>query len=169
LCGRLGITSVEALALDATKVLLAPEAREAIENGGKVGGWPAGTFDRILLDPPCSGLGTGYHVLLGCVENVHSHIRWFSGNRPRLKDTQSWSALQNHAAYQRKLIHTAVPLLKPGGTLVYSTCTINPLGTANITNLKSIRQSTPYRFLLLKQKMKKMLPSFLKHIPRWCS
>mmetsp|Transcript_8700 Transcript_8700/g.10984 ORF Transcript_8700/g.10984 Transcript_8700/m.10984 type:complete len:100 (+) Transcript_8700:1-300(+) len=31
------------------------------------------------------------------------------------------------AMYQRKLIDTAVKLLRPGGTLVYSTCTINPL------------------------------------------
>ena len=37
------------------------------------------------------------------------------GNRPRLKDDQSWKTLQGHAVYQRKLVYTAVDLLKPGG------------------------------------------------------
>jgi len=125
LCHRLGITSVEPIVLDATKSLMnrMGNAKGANEleidcgreekvlerivgsNQGQIKGWQANTFDRILLDPPCSGLG----------------------NRPRLEDSQAWKALQNHAAYQRKLIHNAVPLLKPGGTLVYSTCTINPL------------------------------------------
>ncbi|KAL6059863.1 putative methyltransferase nsun6 [Balamuthia mandrillaris] len=49
------------------------------------------------------------------------------GNRPTLMDPQSASSLKGHAAYQRKLLHTAIALLKEGGTLVYSTCTINPL------------------------------------------
>jgi 16S rRNA C967 or C1407 C5-methylase (RsmB/RsmF family) len=35
--------------------------------------------------------------------------------------------LQKHADYQRKLVDVAVRLLKPGGTLVYSTCTFSPL------------------------------------------
>jgi 16S rRNA C967 or C1407 C5-methylase (RsmB/RsmF family) len=75
------------------------------DHGGHPKGFPPESFDRILLDPPCSGLG----------------------NRPRLKDTQSMKTLEGHAAYQRKLVHTAIPLLKPGGVLVYSTCTISPL------------------------------------------
>ncbi len=59
------------------------------------------------------------------VTYTHLHT---TGNRPRLQDKQTVANLKGHAAYQRKLIHTAVALLKKGGTLVYSTCTINPLG-----------------------------------------
>ena len=64
------------------------------------------TFDRVLLDPPCSGLGL----------------------RPRLRpQTASLADLEGFASYQRKLLRTAAQLLRPGGTLVYSTCTINPM------------------------------------------
>lgn len=65
------------------------------------------SFDRVLLDPPCSALGL----------------------RPRLacSTSSSLSELEKLVSYQKQFIHTAVGLLKPGGTLVYSTCTINPL------------------------------------------
>jgi len=61
-------------------------------------------FDRILLDPPCSGLG----------------------NRPRFIDKTNLSSFMGFPDYQKKLVDVAVALLKPGGTLVYSTCTISP-------------------------------------------
>jgi 16S rRNA C967 or C1407 C5-methylase (RsmB/RsmF family) len=38
--------------------------------------------------------------------------------------------LEQTATYQRKLLRVAVALLKPGGHLVFSTCTINPGGLA---------------------------------------
>jgi 16S rRNA C967 or C1407 C5-methylase (RsmB/RsmF family) len=63
------------------------------------------SFDRILLDAPCSGLG----------------------QRPRTSNVSvSLDLLQSTPRIQRKLFATAVGLLKPGGRLVYSTCTINP-------------------------------------------
>lgn len=62
------------------------------------------SFDYILLDAPCSALGL----------------------RPRLLMNWSMQQLINIAAYQRALLHSAVYLLKPGGYLVYCTCTINP-------------------------------------------
>jgi 16S rRNA (cytosine967-C5)-methyltransferase len=62
------------------------------------------TFDRILLDPPCSGLGT-------------------LAARPDLR----WRATADgHAAAQARLLSAAAVTLAPGGTLVYSTCTISP-------------------------------------------
>ncbi|XP_072029543.1 uncharacterized protein [Amphiura filiformis] len=64
--------------------------------------YPPGTFDRILLDAPCSGLG----------------------QRPQIKNNITLKDLQSYPPYQRKLFATAVELLKPGGVLVYSTCTI---------------------------------------------
>lgn len=61
------------------------------------------SFDRILLDPPCSALGL----------------------RPKLHVSQKTEKdLLAFANYQTRFIRQAVELLKPGGTLVYSTCTI---------------------------------------------
>lgn len=68
-------------------------------------GFPPESFDRILLDPPCSAWGL----------------------RPKLSldQTRSVAQLESIAAYQRQFIAVAVQLLKPGGYLTYSTCTIH--------------------------------------------
>ncbi|WP_342551932.1 16S rRNA (cytosine(967)-C(5))-methyltransferase RsmB [Paenibacillus sp. FSL R7-0652] len=63
------------------------------------------SFDRILLDAPCSGLGV---------------IR----RKPDVKWTKSASDIEEISSLQRELLDRAAPLLKPGGILVYSTCTI---------------------------------------------
>ena len=63
-------------------------------------------FDRILLDAPCSGSGTLY---LGEDE----------GKKPF-----SEKLVTNSARLQTQLIRKACALLKPGGRLVYSTCSI---------------------------------------------
>ncbi|QSX32171.1 16S rRNA (cytosine(1407)-C(5))-methyltransferase RsmF [Shewanella avicenniae] len=64
------------------------------------------TFDAILLDAPCSGEGTIRKDPLA------------------LKDWRQ-SDIDDIAATQRDLIISAFLALKPGGTLVYSTCTLN--------------------------------------------
>ncbi len=64
-----------------------------------------GTFDRILVDAPCSGLGT---------LRQHPEIRW----RRTAED------LARNAAVQRRIVRNAAALLRPGGVLVYATCTI---------------------------------------------
>lgn len=69
-----------------------------------VRGFHPETFDRVLLDPPCSALGL----------------------RPRLLHAEDDKELAKYASTQRNFLWAAVFLLKPGGTLVYSTCTINP-------------------------------------------
>ncbi|XP_063714343.1 tRNA (cytosine(72)-C(5))-methyltransferase NSUN6-like isoform X2 [Symsagittifera roscoffensis] len=58
-------------------------------------------FDKILLDAPCSGLG----------------------KRPYLQRDIVKNKLGTFHTFQRKFIKNAVQLLKPGGVLVYSTCT----------------------------------------------
>ncbi|WP_249029690.1 16S rRNA (cytosine(967)-C(5))-methyltransferase RsmB [Tannockella kyphosi] len=63
------------------------------------------SFDRILLDAPCSGLG----VLM---------------RKPEIKYHDS-SALDSIVLIQEKLLENAYVLLKNGGKMVYSTCTIN--------------------------------------------
>ena len=68
-----------------------------------------GLFDKILLDGPCSGEGS----LRG------SWSKAFDYNRnDEYRNTLHRS--------QRKLLNRAVELLKPGGRLVYSTCTYDP-------------------------------------------
>ncbi|HDX5342093.1 16S rRNA (cytosine(1407)-C(5))-methyltransferase RsmF [Citrobacter sedlakii] len=63
-------------------------------------------FDAILLDAPCSGEGVV---------------------RKDPDALKNWSVESNHAiaATQRELIDSAFHALRPGGTLVYSTCTLN--------------------------------------------
>ena len=63
--------------------------------------YPPSSFDKILLDAPCSALG----------------------QRPCLGNPITEKQLSSIPPVQRKLLSTAVKLLKPGGTLVYSTCT----------------------------------------------
>jgi 16S rRNA (cytosine967-C5)-methyltransferase len=65
--------------------------------------FPDGEFDRILLDAPCSGLGV-------IRRNPEAKWRIFSGDITRL------------AAVQKTLLKNASAKLKPGGTLLYSTC-----------------------------------------------
>nr|XP_056713601.1 tRNA (cytosine(72)-C(5))-methyltransferase NSUN6 [Euleptes europaea] len=60
------------------------------------------SFDRILLDAPCSGMG----------------------QRPNMAYSWSLKEVNSYQPLQRKLFRVAVQLLKPGGILVYSTCTI---------------------------------------------
>lgn len=64
-----------------------------------------GPFDRVLLDPPCSGWGT-------C--SKHADLRWAK----KIED------IDNLTRIQTKMIDRAARLVKPGGVLVYSTCTI---------------------------------------------
>ena len=71
--------------------------------GETVKGW----FDKILVDAPCSGTGT---------------------IRKSLKTVGMWNPemIKRLSAAQKKLLSHAFELLKPGGTLVYSTCSTEP-------------------------------------------
>lgn len=65
------------------------------------------SFDRILVDAPCSGVGT-------IAKSQKTVQMWNPGMIRRLAKTQL------------NLLRNAYRLLKPGGTLVYSTCTTEP-------------------------------------------
>lgn len=70
----------------------------------KIDGFPPESFHRILLDPPCSAWGL----------------------RPKLAIVQTKiEQLQSVCSYQRQFIKSAIRLLRPGGVMTYSTCTIN--------------------------------------------
>jgi 16S rRNA (cytosine967-C5)-methyltransferase len=75
------------------------------------------TFDAVLLDAPCSSTGT---------IRRHPDVPW-------LKRPADIVALSN---LQRRLLDRAVALTKPGGTLVYCTCSLEPEeGSAIIADL----------------------------------
>jgi 16S rRNA (cytosine967-C5)-methyltransferase len=65
----------------------------------------AGKIDRVLVDAPCSGLGT---------------LR----RNPDLKWRQSPEAVQEMATKQLAILRSAARMLKPGGRLVYATCSL---------------------------------------------
>ncbi|KAK8812289.1 hypothetical protein WA158_007523 [Blastocystis sp. Blastoise] len=97
---------------------------KAQTNGSiKVPGFPRESFDRILLDPPCSALGL----------------------RPRLCHDTTLQELEGTSNYQKRFIDNAIALLKVGGILVYSTCTINPM--ENEENVKYILEKYPMELL----------------------
>ncbi|MGV3494050.1 MAG: RsmB/NOP family class I SAM-dependent RNA methyltransferase [Ramlibacter sp.] len=65
----------------------------------------AGKIDRVIVDAPCSGLGT---------------LR----RNPDLKWRQSPASIQELAAKQTAILESAARLLKPGGRIVYATCSL---------------------------------------------
>ncbi|MGN6747451.1 MAG: RsmB/NOP family class I SAM-dependent RNA methyltransferase [Xanthobacteraceae bacterium] len=69
--------------------------------------WSAEPFDSVLLDAPCSSTGT---------IRRHPDVPW-------LKSTGDIAKL---SALQRRLLDRAVALTKPGGMLVYCTCSLEP-------------------------------------------
>jgi len=67
----------------------------------------AGKIDRVLVDAPCSGLGT---------------LR----RNPDLKWRRSAAAIPELAAKQSRILAAAATLIKPGGRVVYATCSVLP-------------------------------------------
>jgi len=72
-------------------------------------------FDRVLVDAPCSGLG---------VLRRHPDGRW----------TKNEKIVAERQAVQRNILANCAALLKPGGALVYATCTTEPEENEDIIN-----------------------------------
>src|SRR4051794_12082956 len=73
---------------------------------------PDTTFDRVLVDPPCSDLGT---------LASRPDARWHKAGRP-----------EQLAHLQSRILSAGAAAVRPGGTLVYSTCTISPTENEHI-------------------------------------
>ncbi|MFC4409263.1 16S rRNA (cytosine(967)-C(5))-methyltransferase RsmB [Chungangia koreensis] len=73
------------------------------------------SFDRILVDAPCSGLGV---------------IR----RKPDIKYTKTEQDAKSLQKIQLDLLDEAYTLLKPGGILVYSTCTVEPTENREVSS-----------------------------------
>jgi len=82
------------------KLQAAAVAADALE-------WQGGPFDAVLLDAPCSATGT---------IRRHPDIPW-------LKSEADIAAL---TSLQQRLLDRAVDLVKPGGTLIYCVCSLEP-------------------------------------------
>jgi len=98
-CHRLGITNVRFIDGDAT---------------GPIGALPD-KADRVLLDAPCSGLGT---------LRRHPDVRW----------KKSESQIEELTTVQLALLRQAAKKVKPGGVLVYSTCSTEPEENSEIVS-----------------------------------
>jgi 16S rRNA (cytosine967-C5)-methyltransferase len=85
---------------------LALEAETVVADAAE---WPGenGGFDGVLVDAPCASTGT---------IRRHPDVAW-------LRQEADIGALM---ALQKRLLHKAVALLRPGGTLVYCTCSLEP-------------------------------------------
>ncbi|KAM8802327.1 tRNA (cytosine(72)-C(5))-methyltransferase NSUN6 isoform 1-T1 [Rhynchonycteris naso] len=94
----LGLNSIKAFCFDGTKAL----KLDMVKDTEGEPPFLAESFDRILLDAPCSGMG----------------------QRPNMACSWTLKEMTSYQPLQRKLFSVAVRLLKPGGVLVYSTCTI---------------------------------------------
>jgi 16S rRNA (cytosine967-C5)-methyltransferase len=88
LCARLGVRTVRVVEADA--------AGNDLDAG----------YDRVLVDPPCSDLGT-------------------LAARPDARWRKSPQTIARLAGLQRRILAAGARALRPGGTLVYSTCTIS--------------------------------------------
>lgn len=84
--------------------------------------WDGKPFDRILLDAPCSATGV-----------IRRH--------PDIKLLRSEKDITAIAALQKELLNALWPLLKPGGLLVYATCSVLP--EENEEQIARFLESTP--------------------------
>ena len=83
-----------------------------------------GKADVVLADVPCSGLGV-------------------IGKKPDIKYRMNEEEIAELVVLQRRILHNAASYVKPGGTLIYSTCTVTP--QENQENVRWFTENYPYR------------------------
>jgi 16S rRNA (cytosine967-C5)-methyltransferase len=127
-----GKTTALASAMDDTGLVVAVDVQEArlglvgravtrlglsstapVVADGRALPFAAGSFDRVLLDAPCSGLG---------VLRRRPEARW------RIEP----EAVTQLAGLQRELLAAAAAMVRPGGRLVYSVCTLTRAETVDV-------------------------------------
>ncbi|HKQ79386.1 MAG TPA: 16S rRNA (cytosine(967)-C(5))-methyltransferase RsmB [Blastocatellia bacterium] len=104
LSGRLGVENIHPVQLDATSDL--PFTQSFNREGDRASD-QEGTFDLVLLDAPCSGLGTVQR-------------------NPEIKLRMNVGRIEELAGLQTRLIANAARQLRAGGLLTYSVCSTEP-------------------------------------------
>lgn len=107
-CRRLGVTIVTPIVGDARA-----RGIVASRQGAGSGDPPPGIFDRVLVDAPCSGLGV-----------LRRH--------PDAKGKKDTGMFARHQILQSEILEQASSVLRPGGVLVYSTCSTEPEETEEV-------------------------------------
>lgn len=104
---RLGLENIQARKMDSrqAKDFFEPES-----------------FDKVLLDAPCSGLGV-------------------MRRKPDMKYTKKEQDIEQLSSIQQKLLESVSPLVKKGGILVYSTCTVDR--EENDRNIQAFLEKNP--------------------------
>ena len=92
-CKRLGLTSIETLCADASNI------NKDDKDSKK-------TYDIVLYDVPCSGLG-------------------LLGRKPDIREKFTYDELDELIPLQYSILEHASKMVRPGGTLIYCTCTLN--------------------------------------------
>lgn len=101
--GRVDAHDIRASALDE---LGARAARARVANIRILSATPSGKYDGVLIDAPCSGSGTWRRA---------PHLKWCTTPQ----------TIADSATLQRELLHRYAPLVRPGGQLVYATCSLS--------------------------------------------
>ncbi|WP_342348471.1 16S rRNA (cytosine(967)-C(5))-methyltransferase RsmB [uncultured Nitrospira sp.] len=112
-CARLEISIVHPVHFDLGPSSALGEANDSSPTRPKVPAMLAEPFDRILVDAPCSALGI-----------LRRH--------PEGKLIKSLSTIQHARGLQREILDRVRDLLRPGGILVYSACSVEPEETTEI-------------------------------------
>lgn len=92
-CERLGLTSIETVCADASKI------NKDDKDSKK-------SYDIVLCDVPCSGLG-------------------LLGRKPDIREKFTYDELDELLPLQYSILDHASKMVRPGGTLIYCTCTLN--------------------------------------------
>jgi 16S rRNA (cytosine967-C5)-methyltransferase len=107
------VKRVGLIAGNARRVGLEPDQLQAVAADGLHPPFAHGSFDRVLVDAPCSGLGS---------------LR----RRPDARWRIDAEAPERLARLQIALVAAAAPLVKPGGSLTYSVCTLTMAETTGV-------------------------------------
>jgi 16S rRNA (cytosine967-C5)-methyltransferase len=110
-CKRFGISIVQTHECDMTDLLKIPSEVAALPTAHR--SFLIEPFDRILVDAPCSGLGI-----------LRRH--------PEGKMLKQLSTIEQSHDIQRQILDRVCTLLRPGGTIVYSACSIEPEETTEV-------------------------------------
>ncbi len=104
---------------------------EVTEHDGREGPWTEGSFDRVLVDAPCTGLGA---------------LR----RRPEARWRRTPDDLTTLVPLQRALLTRALALVRPGGVVAYATCSPHVAETRDVLAavpggvVESVRQLWPH-------------------------